>query len=719
MRRKIRWGSIRNKIIIWAFVPAAIILITVAVVSLSAYNNVTERLVIDRDKELTRLSAQVLGTELASYANPPSDRFLSVFDSGMVVFDSSRKVMAVEPEELEGWGPNWDRRIPFRQLLDTSGMVFSDVMFEGLQSEKVVVVVVPLMGRTSDDPVGWVAGVFRIEQGANSVLYDRIEGLRRGESTSIYLVDSKGAVIYHSNPEYIGTDFSDQVIVQQVIEGRAGAFRSVSLDGQDIVASFAPVPDTTWGLVTEESWDALTATSRQYSRFLLLLLGLGVVVPVGIVTFGMQRIMGPINDLIGAAQQVAGGNFRQRIMASTGDELEELATQFNRMATQLQSLYDDLEERVTTRTRELGVLNTLAVVVSRSAGLEEVLSDALNEAMSIMGMEKGQAFTLDEQTQCLKLVAHRGLSEEMAEHSARLSLDVGTSGLAARERRPVYRLVRDYPDGTLKDLVESEGLELVVSTPLMVKERTVGAIDLGSSVVREITADELTLLAAVGHQIGVAVENARLYEQAQQLAVIEERNRLARDLHDSVMQALYGVTLYAEASMRQIEMGETEMAGDHLREIRDTTEDALREMRLLIFELRPPVLSQDGLVSALRSRLESVEERVGIRTILDVRCPGRLPAVVEEELYRVVLEALNNSLRHAEASTVEVELYYERGVVALEISDDGTGFDPQAARQRGGFGLRSMEERVAHLGGLFSLESHPGEGTRIKVEVRP
>jgi len=718
MRRKIRWGSIRNKIIIWAFVPAAIILISVAVVSLSAYNNVTERLVIDRDKELTRLSAQVLGTELASYANPPSDRFLSVFDSGMVVFDANRKVLAVEPEELEGWGPDWDRRISFRQLLDSSGMVFSDVMFEGLHSEKVVVVVVPLLGR-SPDPVGWVAGVFRIEQGANNVLYDRIEGLRRGESTSIYVVDSKGMVIYHSNPEYIGTDFSDQVIVQQVIEKRAGAFRSVSLDGQDIVASFAPVPGTTWGLVTEESWDALTATSRQYSRFLVLLLGLGVVVPVGIVTFGMQRIMGPINDLIGAAQQVAGGNFRQRIMAPTGDELEELATQFNRMATQLQSLYDDLEERVTNRTQELGVLNTLAVVVSRSAGLEEVLSDALDEALAIMGMEKGQAFTLDEQTQCLNLVAHRGLSEELAEHSARLSLDVGTSGLAARERKPVYRLVRDYPEGTLKDLVQREGLELIVSTPLMVKERTVGAIDLGSSVVREITADELTLLAAIGHQIGVAVENARLYEQAQQLAVIEERNRLARDLHDSVMQALYGVTLYAEASMRQIEMGETKMAGDHLREIRDTTEDALREMRLLIFELRPPVLSQDGLVSALRARLESVEERVGIRTVLDVRCPGRLPAVAEEEVYRVSLEALNNSLRHADASTVEVALYYEQGVVALEIADDGIGFDPLAARQRGGFGLRSMEERVAHLGGLFVLESQPGEGTRIKVEVRP
>lgn len=104
MRFRIRWGSIRNKIIIWAFVPAALILLTVAVVYLYAYQNVTERLVIERDRELTRLSAKVLATELAKYADPLSEQFLSVFDSGMVVFDASKKILAVEPEAIEGWG---------------------------------------------------------------------------------------------------------------------------------------------------------------------------------------------------------------------------------------------------------------------------------------------------------------------------------------------------------------------------------------------------------------------------------------------------------------------------------------------------------------------------------------------------------------------------------------------------------------------------------------
>lgn len=717
MRLSFRWGSIRNKIVVWAFVPAALILVSVALVSLYAYQNATEQLVIARDKDLTQLSAQVLATELATYADPLSDQFMSVFDGGMVVFDANRKVLAVEPERMEGWGSGWDRRIPLRQLLDSTDSVFSDVMTDGVSEEQIFVVVVPISGRDSV-PVGWVAGVYRLSPTADNVLYSTIEGLRRGESTAIYLVDGNGYVIYHSDPAYIGTDLSGQVVVQQVIQGRSGAFRATDPGGRGIVASFSPVPGTPWGLVTEESWASLIRSSRPYSRLMAVLLGLGIVVPVVVVAFGLRRIMRPINELTDAAQEMAGGNFRQRIVASTGDELEELAGQFNRMASELQSLYDDLEQRVVTRTRELASLNTLAGVVSRSLDLDEVIGDALDEALAIMGMVKGQAFLLDEATQCLHLMAHRGLSENLVRRTEVLPLGASVAGLAAREGRPVSRKVADYPEGWLKDLVQQEGLELVVSTPLMVKERTVGAIDLSASQVREIEPEELALLAAIGHQIGVAVENARLYEQAQQLAVIEERNRLARDLHDSVMQALYGVTLCAEAAARQLEAGQSALANNHLKDIRDTTEEALREMRLLIFELRPSVLRRDGLVVALRSRLESVEERVGIKGRLDLACHERLPAETEEGLYRVAVEALNNALKHANADRVDVRLALENGFVVLEIADDGVGFDPALAREGGGFGLRGMEERVARLGGTFSITSRPGGGTRVRVEVK-
>jgi signal transduction histidine kinase len=277
--------------------------------------------------------------------------------------------------------------------------------------------------------------------------------------------------------------------------------------------------------------------------------------------------------------------------------------------------------------------------------------------------------------------------------------------------------VADYPDGRLKELVEREGIQLVVSTPLLAKGRTVGAIDLGATTTRVPSSEELSLLEAIGHQIGVAVENAQLYEQAQLLAVIKERNRLARDLHDSVMQALYGVTLYAEAAARQLGSGQVVTAGEHLREIRDTAQESLREMRLLIFELRPPILRRDGLVAALRARLEAVESRVGLETELQIRGYGRLSLETEEGLYRVAQEALNNALKHAQARSVRVYLVRDDGLVTLEVVDDGRGFDLASTRTRGGLGLRGMEERAARLGGRLVVDTAPEQGTRVRMEL--
>jgi signal transduction histidine kinase len=552
----------------------------------------------------------------------------------------------------------------------------------------------------------------------DSVFYDTIAGLRRGKSSRLYLVDGKGRVIYHSDPELIGQDLTQQPAVQQVLAGRHGALRTVDVDDRDIVASFAPVPYTSWGLITEESWAELIGPSRRYLQFLLLLLALGVMVPILIVAIGVRRITRPITELIGAAQEIASGNFDQRITALTRDEVEELAEQFNAMAGQLQESYELLEQKVDSRTRELATLNTLAAVVSRSLNLDEILNDALDEALKIMGMTKGQAFLLDQETERLILVAHRGLSEELVQYTAQLPLGTSTSGLAAREGQPVVRAVADYPVGELRELIEREGLRLVVSTPLLAKGRTLGVIDLGTDIVRTIHPEELSLLAGIGHQIGVAVENARLYEQAQQLAVIRERNRLARDLHDSVMQALYGVTLYAEAAWRRLSAGDASVTGEHLREIRSTAQEALREMRLLIFELRPPVLKQEGLAAALRSRLEAVEQRVGLRTRFELNVAERLAPEIEETLYRVALEALNNVLRHSYANSVDVSLDQQEQCVILQVTDDGVGFDPKAAREQGGgLGLRGMEERVTRLGGRLTLDSTPGAGTRVRVEV--
>jgi signal transduction histidine kinase len=497
----------------------------------------------------------------------------------------------------------------------------------------------------------------------------------------------------------------------------AGAYRTQDFEGEEIVASFAPVPGTPWGLVMEESWATLTEASRRYGQLLFLLLGVGVVVPTVIVTVGVRRITQPIADLIRAAQEIASGHFGQRISASTGDELEDMAQQFNLMAAQLQGSYAHLERKVADRTKELATLNAIAAEVSQSLDLEEILENALEEVLEVMGMDAGQAFCIEEQTQTLVPIIQQGLSDGFVQRTTRLPLEAGLAGEAAQSGQPIVRHIADYPESDLRELVRNEGLELVISIPLIAQGRAVGVLNLGSRSPRSITPEELSLLAAIGQQIGVAVENAQLYEQAQQLAVIKERNRLARDLHDSVTQALYGVTLYAEAAARQLLLGQSEMAVDHLCEIRSTAQESLREMRLLVFELRLPMLKQEGLAAALQARLDAVEGRVGLQTQFEAVGSGRLRPEVEEGLYRIAQEALNNTLRHAQAQRVSVRLHQNGRMVALEVVDDGIGFELQEVQEQGGFGLRGMEERALRLGGRLTVQSSLGEGTKIRVEV--
>jgi signal transduction histidine kinase len=707
--------SLRNRIITWSFVPTAIILVAVALVSLYTYQRVTENLVIERDRELTRLSASVLGTQLAAYTNPLADQYLAILD-GIVFFDPDGNALAAEPIQYDIRRSTWFAESALPMILQSSQPVYSDVVVDRLQGDKVIIVAIPIVptaGKTS----GGMVGFFRLGPNTDSALYRSIEKLRRGENNTAYLVDGKGRVIYHTTADRIGEDFAGLEVVQRVVAGETGALRTRDFEGQEIVASYAPIPGTSWGLVSEESWAVLTESSRRYGQYLLLLLGLGIAAPVLIVGVGVRRIIQPIADLIEAARAIAGGNFDQRITASSGDEVESLAEQFNLMAGQLQESYAGLERKVADRTRELATLNAITAQVSHSLNLAEILNDALDQVLKVMGMECGLAFSVEEETGKLVLAAHRGLPEEFRCQAEQQFLEDGVVEEAVTNGAPVIR--RDVEPVRLEGEPwgKRQPAGLTISIPLMARGRALGAIRLDGQAPRPVTSEEMSLLASIGQQIGVAAENARLYEQAQQLAVVRERHRLARDLHDSVMQALYGVTLYAEAAARQLTSGDGDLATGHLREIRSTAQDALREMRLLIFELRPLILKRDGLAAALQARLEAVEGRVGIETKFSGAGDCRLPPEVEEGLYRVAQEALNNALKHAMASSVSVFLKGNGHGVALEIADDGMGFDPQAVDGRGGFGLRGMQERVTRLGGTLTVQSRPGAGTRIRVEV--
>ena len=204
--------------------------------------------------------------------------------------------------------------------------------------------------------------------------------------------------------------------------------------------------------------------------------------------------------------------------------------------------------------------------------------------------------------------------------------------------------------------------------------------------------------------------------QAEELATAKERNRLARELHDSVAQTLYGLTLQAEAAARELNAGRADKASEQLREIRDSAQQSLQETRLLIFELRPPILEQEGLVAALRARLESVESRSGLKTQFQLQELNRLPEKVEAGLYGISNEALNNILKHAHATVIKVALKKETNKIVLDIQDNGIGFDMASTESQSGMGLSGMKDRAEQFGGKLHITSG-ANGTTIRVEV--
>ena len=220
---------------------------------------------------------------------------------------------------------------------------------------------------------------------------------------------------------------------------------------------------------------------------------------------------------------------------------------------------------------------------------------------------------------------------------------------------------------------------------------------------------------AIGRQAALAIENAQLRAQAEQSAAFAERNRLARELHDSVTQSLYSVTLYAEAAARLLQGGQSAEAAGHLRDLGTTAREALREMRLLIFELSPPALEGGSLAEAIQTRLDAVEARGGMTVNFRVEGDECLSAKTRQELYQIAQEALNNALKHSRAQAVRILLIHGGAQTRLEISDDGVGFRMEQAQKSGGLGLRGMTERVERISGTLSVDSVPGGGTKVTV----
>lgn len=395
---------------------------------------------------------------------------------------------------------------------------------------------------------------------------------------------------------------------------------------------------------------------------------------------------------------------------------------------------EDERER---RYHELLALSRVSAALSGLWDLDAILNVALDNVLNIMNGNIGGILLVDEQTQTLSYRVHRGLSTRYVE-GVHLSLGEGIVGKVAQSGKSV--LLEDIsadPRVAYPDLVTTEGLKAYISVPLRAKDKVLGVINVASHTPRRFTKNDMHLLHSIGDQLGVAIEQARLYERlrkaleryrqlARQTLVAQEneRKRIARELHDETSQALSGLTLQLQALVDLAEMSGSQDAGfiTRLKKVQSLAVQVHSEISRLIADLHPALLDTLGLVPAIRQYAETSLRPLSINVSVEVRgADRRLPPEVESGLFRWVQGAIGNIAQHSRAKNAAILLEYRDDELLLRISDDGQGFDVSkitAIEESGrGRGVFSMKERVGLLGGICWIESKPGKGTTVQAKV--
>jgi signal transduction histidine kinase len=516
----------------------------------------------------------------------------------------------------------------------------------------------------------------------------------------------------------------------QLAEAPAGGLPGNAVPARVVIGAVRALPDLQATLAVEQS-------AREALAAVFATIGVNVVIALVAVTMAVaaalwltRSIADPITAMAATASDIAEGNLDRSMTVARADEIGALAVSFNSMTAQLRDLINSLEGRVDERTRALQDANdalerrALQLETSARVGrditsildLDDLLARVVDMIQDAFGYYHVQIFLLDRDARQLVLRAGRG---PRSGEYRRLDLDqISINTRVAQTGAPVTLadVATDpgyLPDGNLP----ATRSELVV--PLRLADQVIGTLDVHHDRTSAFTAEDALVIQSLGDQIAIAIENARLYDQSRELAILEERTRLARELHDSVTQSLYSVVLLSEGWRRQlITAGDAAPQPDaQLRRIKEIAQQALKEMRLLIYELRPTALDQDGLVDALRKRFDAVENRVGIEGRVVMGDLIDLTPAVAEGLYRIAQEALNNALKHAFATRATVRLFVEADHLLLEIEDDGRGFDVATAEGKGGMGIASMRDRTRQLGGELRIRSDIGAGTKVTVRT--
>lgn len=552
------------------------------------------------------------------------------------------------------------------------------------------------------------------------------------------------------------TGLQEPPAVLRRIESGKTTIDQVNENGQTILSGIVPLQDANGrpvgGIEVVSSLSPLYDLITQLS-YLLIALGAGVVVLGTLLALAIaRRLTRRLLALESTASYIAEAAHTDAPMAelhpaldaSGDDEVASLARSLSAMMEALdQRMLANtlLYEAAQARVRELTGLAEIARLMTGVGSVRGTL-DLLSEQVARLIKCSAVAILLPPEEggpggapagQRQLVYGGYGLPERYDELmnavlavKAAPELEVGSQA-AMRSLEIVWRSLDDFPENlpeplnSLVGTAHAANWHGATSVPLRVQGRGIGILTCYTTTARPFSDSDLSLLKTVADQVAVAVQNARLSAESRELAALEERARLARELHDSVTQALFSMTLHARAAQLALAregIPTNGPVGQGIRQLLDLTHGALAEMRALIFELRPGALSEEGLAVALRKHAAAVSAREGLAIDVeadDERC-GLDPAA-EEHLYRLSQEALHNVVKHATATHVLIRVRKDgHRQLTLEIVDNGAGFDPDEVAP-GHLGLGTMADRARQVGGSVEIISAPGGGTTILARV--
>ena len=477
-------------------------------------------------------------------------------------------------------------------------------------------------------------------------------------------------------------------------------------------------------LAMERSYAANTNLLRTVQVVLVVLALFGTVI---LIRFFFRLVISTLGQLHAGILSLGRNDFSTRVPVNSDDEFGSLARGFNQKATHLQAAYETLEERVAEKTRhlgernqELGMLYEITAFLSEPAPIEAVCQGFLSRIISALGADAGAIRLYAPDTEKLYLMTHQGLSDAFIGHEAEMRCDDCLCGEVLETGIPVAFNTNDPPPGMKFHTCVRAGFTTASAFNVKYDQQRIGVFNLYYREARTISSQEFNLLETLGQHLGVAIENRRLRAREKELAVSEERNLLAQDLHDSIAQGLAFLNIQVQLLQDSLRKGRNEEAALTAGRLRAGVQESYDHVRELLVRFRTRVLQAD-LDSAIRGALEKFEDQTGIATRFEYQGSGTpLDAASESRVMHIIQESLSNIRKHANARQVTVSLQRAHDGIEVRIADDGSGFDPvnePKLHSTHHVSLEIMRERAHRIGGECRITSEPGKGALVRLVV--